>query len=309
MPSWQSYVADPFLRLQVKRKLAKVTDVEGARAIFIRRPPAPKDVSFIQNSVNGVYGEWALYGDNSLGTILYLHGGGYFTGSPQTHRAITGTYAKHQFRVFAADYRLAPEHPFPAALDDAIAVYKGLLESGVEPDRLAIAGDSAGGGLALSTLLAIKAAGLPMPVCALLFSPWTDLAATGDSITTNRRRDPMLVSHNMAQGATLYLNGEDPKNPLASPLYGDLSGLPPLLIQVGKGEILRDDSTRIADAATAAGVEVDISVWPNMPHVFQVSQFFIPEARQAMQQAIAFFISKLPLVENGSAEVMMMQNE
>jgi len=164
----------------------------------------------------------------------------------------------------------------------------GLLESGFAPERLSIGGDSAGGGLALATLLGAKAAGLPMPACALLFSPWTDLAGTGASLHTNRQRDAMLVSDKLHEGAGFYLNGADARNPLASPLYGDLAGLPPLLIQVGDTEILLDDSTRLADAARAAGVTVDLKIWENMPHVWQVSQFFLPEAREALDEAAAF---------------------
>jgi monoterpene epsilon-lactone hydrolase len=288
MASWQSYIADPILRVRVKRKIAKAKTVEDARSIFTRQMPPPSGVVFSSDSIGGVSGEWAKSQTTSIGGMLYLHGGGYFTGSPKTHKAISGTYAQNGLEVFSADYRLAPEYPFPAAIDDALAAYKGLIDFGFSPEKLIIAGDSAGGGLALATLLMAKSLGLPMPSCAILFSPWTDLAATGDSLKINRRRDPMLVSSSMIDGANLYLNGCDPRNPLASPLYGDFTGLPPLLIQVGKGEILRDDSTRLAVLAREAGVKVDISIWPNMPHVFQVSQMFLPEAKVAMKQAADF---------------------
>ena len=163
-----------------------------------------------------------------------------------------------------------------------------MINSGIPPAKLAIAGDSAGGGLALATLLAVKQAGLPMPACGILFSPWTDLAGTGESLVTNRDRDPMLVSERLREGGDIYLNGADPKNPLASPLYGDLTGLPPMLIQVGDGEILRDDSTRLATRAKAAGVTVKLEIWQNMPHCWQISQGFMPEARQALSQAAGF---------------------
>jgi len=288
MASWQSYVADPILRLQVKRKLAKAASADDAKAAFTHPLPAPRGAVFAPAEIAGIAGEWVEAGGAPAGTLLYLHGGGYFACSAFTHRSITAAYATRGLRVFAPDYRLAPEHPFPAAVDDALAVYRGLLSSGIAPETLAIGGDSAGGGLALATLLGAKAAGLPMPACALLFSPWTDLAGTGASLQTNRQRDAMLVSEKIHEGAAFYLNGTDARNPLASPLYGDFAGLPPMLIQVGDTEILLDDSTRLADSARAAGVTVDFKIWKNMPHVWQVSQFFLPEARAALNEAVAF---------------------
>jgi acetyl esterase/lipase len=288
MASWQSYVADPVLRIMVKRKLEQAQNADDARRAFAHRPPAPRGATFTAGSLGGVPGEWVGAGGVEAGTLLYLHGGGYFACSPFTHRSVTAAYATRGLKVFAPDYRLAPEHPFPAAVDDALAVYRALLDGGIAPGTLAIGGDSAGGGLARATLLGAKAEGLPMPACALLFSPWTDLAGTGASLQTNQKRDAMLVSGKLREGARFYLNGADPMNPLASPLYGDFSGLPPLLIQVGDTEILLDDSTRLAAAARAAGVPVDLKIWPNMPHVWQVSQFFLPEARTALDEAAAF---------------------
>jgi acetyl esterase/lipase len=220
--------------------------------------------------------------------LLYLHGGGYFACSPQTHRSITGAYAIRGLSVFAPDYRLAPEHAFPAALDDALAVYREFAGQ-----DFVLGGDSAGGGLAVATLLAAKSAGLPMPAGAILFSPWTDLAGTGASVLANHRRESMLFGPRMKDAAEIYLQGADPKNPLASPLYGDLAGLPPLLIQVGEPEILLDDSTRLAERACAAGVAAEITIWNNLPHVWQVSQVFLPEARQALDQAAAFARARL----------------
>jgi len=163
-----------------------------------------------------------------------------------------------------------------------------MLARDVAPANLVVAGDSAGGGLALALLLAAKDAGLPMPAAAMVFSPWTDLAITGGTITTNLKRDSMLAGNTMADGAGMYLNGADAKNPLASPLYGALSGLPPLLIHVGEAEILRDDAVRFADRAEQAGVPVDLSVWTNMPHVWHLFQSFLPEARLALDQAASF---------------------
>jgi epsilon-lactone hydrolase len=292
MPSWQSYLVHPILRFTVKRKLAHSTTHHAARAAFNKPLPAPRGARFVPDSIGGIPGEWAQSDHTGAGTLLYLHGGGYFACSPRTHRSITGAYALRGFSVFAPDYRLAPEHPFPAAVHDALAVYRAMLER-VPPRRLAIGGDSAGGGLALATLLAAKAERLPMPACALLFSPWTDLAATGASVKVNASRESMLYGPRLTDGAEIYLNGADPRNPLASPLYGDLAGLPPLLIQVGEPEILLDDSTRVAERAQALGVVVDLTIWDNLPHAWQVSQDFLPEARQAMNQASAFAVAHL----------------
>jgi monoterpene epsilon-lactone hydrolase len=292
MPSWQSYVVHPILRFYVKRKLAAALTLQAARGSFNHPMPAPRGARFSPEAVGGIVGEWARSEKPGTGTLLYLHGGGYFACSPQTYRSITGAYAIRGLQVFAPDYRLAPEHPFPAALEDALAAYRGMLER-IPAASLALGGDSAGGGLVLALLLAAREEGLPMPACAVLFSPWTDLAGTGASMKINAERESMLVAPRVAEAAEAYLNGTDPKNPLVSPLYGDLSGLPPLLIQVGAPEILLDDSTRLADRASAAGVAVELTVWENLPHVWQVSQLFLPEAVQALDQAADFIKPKL----------------
>jgi acetyl esterase/lipase len=288
MPSWQSYVLDPLLRVQVKRKIRKARDITAARAALGRPLPPLRGATYREGAVGGVAGEWVEAGGVPAGTLLYLHGGGYIACSPLTYRSLTGAFAIRGFRVFAPDYRLAPEHPFPAAVDDGLAVYRAMLETAGGAGNLCIAGDSAGGGLVLAVLLAAKAAGLAMPACALLFSPWTDLAITGPSVTSNFKRDSMLAGNLLPDGAAYYLNGADAKLPLASPLYGDLTGLPPLLIQVGDGEVLLDDSTRLAAAARSAGVTVEIKIWEKMPHVWQLFQSFLPEARVAMDEAVSF---------------------
>jgi acetyl esterase/lipase len=287
MPSWQSYFIQPVLWFQVKLRLILSNSAHEAREAFNHHPPVPHGAHFTAATLGGVPGEWAEAAGEAAATLLYLHGGGYCACSPQTHRSITGAYAIRGFKVFAPEYRLAPEHLFPAAVEDALAAYKALLET-TPPGQLLIGGDSAGGGLALATLLAAKAQGLPMPAAAMLFSPWTDLAITGDSIRTNAGHDNLLHAPKIAEGAAIYLHQSDPKNPLASPLYGDPAGLPPLLFQASADEILRDDSTRMAEHARAAGVRVEITIWPNMPHVWQAIGFFLPEARQALDQAAAF---------------------
>jgi acetyl esterase/lipase len=288
MPSWQAKLVDPMLRLQVKRKLGKARDAAAVRKAFGAKMPVPRGATFTADVVGGIVGEWAQSGGVPAGTMLYLHGGGYIACSPQTHRPITAAYANRGIKLFTPDYRLAPENPFPAAVDDALAAYRGLLDKGIAPATLAIGGDSAGGGLALATLLAAKAAGLPMPACAIVFSPWTDLAITGGTVTSNLKRDPMLHGKTLPDGAAFYLNGADAKNPLASPLYGDLSGLPPMFITVGESEILRDDATRFAARATSAGIAVSLKIWDGMPHVWQLFQFVLPEARTAMDDAATF---------------------
>jgi acetyl esterase/lipase len=288
MPSWQSYILDPVMRWQVKRKLARAKTPAEARAAFGGAMLVPKGATYTPAMLGGVAGEWVRTGGAVFGTMLYLHGGGYFSCSAKTHRPVTTAYALRGLTVFAADYRLAPENPFPAALDDALAAYRALLDSGVAPEKLTLAGDSAGGGLALALLLAAKDAGLPMPACAAVFSPWTDLAITGTSVQVNRRRDALLDGRRMGEAADFYLNGADARNPLISPLYGDLAGLPPLLIHVGEPEILLDDSVRLAAAARQAGVPVTLKVWDNTPHGWQLAQGFLPEARASLDEATAF---------------------
>jgi len=288
MPSWQSYLLNPSLRVAVRRKLAGARSVEAVRSAFKGGMPVPKGARYVPDVVGGIAGEWVSSGGVPAATMLYLHGGGYMACSPATHRPITAAYANRGLRLFVPAYRLAPEHVFPAAVDDALAAYRGLLAAGTAPAGLALGGDSAGGGLALATLLAVRAAGLPLPACAIVFSPWTDLANTGESLRSNLRRDPMLVGNTMNDGAAFYLNGAEATNPLASPLYGELEGLPPLKIQVGESEVLLDDSRRFADRAAVAGVKVDLQIWAGMPHVWQIFQALLPEARQSMDAAAAF---------------------
>jgi monoterpene epsilon-lactone hydrolase len=292
MPSWQSYLIHPFLRLYVKRRLARAASAGAARALLGTPMPALPGASFTPDHLGGVPGEWVNGQAPPEATLLYIHGGGYFTRSPQTHRSITSAFALRGFAVYAPDYRLAPEHPFPAAIDDALAAYRALIAQ-TRPERLAVAGDSAGGGLALAMLLAAKAENLPLPACIILFSPWTDLACTGASLLTNAERESMLYAPRITEAAAVYLDGADPQNPLASPLYGDLTGLPPMLIHVSECEILLDDSTRLAGRIRAAGGRVDLTIWPNLPHVWQVSQILLPEARESLDQAASFAKSTL----------------
>lgn len=227
--------------------------------------------------------------DAPVRTILYLHGGGYYFCSPRTHRAITfGLAPRADADVFSLDYRLAPEHPFPAALDDALAAWRALLASGIRADSAVIAGDSAGGGLALATLVALRDAGDPLPAGALLFSAWTDLASTGASMHDNDGTDPMFRGDVFSRIAPMYLGDTSATHPLASPLYAELRGLPPLFLRAGSTEVLLDDTRRVAARARDADVVVDCAIWPDMPHIWPIYAPFMPEARRVLDEAARF---------------------
>jgi monoterpene epsilon-lactone hydrolase len=220
--------------------------------------------------------------------VLFLHGGGYITGSPTLYRHILWRFASAaKARIAAIDYRLAPEHPFPAALDDAVAAWHGLLADGADPGRSAVLGDSAGGGLALALALRLKDEGAPLPAAVVAISPWTDLAITGESCR-NDAGDPMLKSDCLEPFAAQYLGGADPRHPYASPLYGNPAALPPTLIQVGSDEILRDDSVRMAERMREAGCDISLEVWPRMPHVWHAFAPAMPEASRAIARVGAF---------------------
>jgi monoterpene epsilon-lactone hydrolase len=289
MTSWQAHVAVWVVKRRVKRKLRDLRDYREARRVLKPDPyTVHPSVKISRGEVGGVPGEWVEGPTAAEKVLLYFHGGGYFGCSAETHRSITVAFALEGFRVFGANYRLAPENQFPAAVDDAVAVYRGLLGAGVTPERIVVAGDSAGGGLAVSMMVALRQARVHLPAGAVVFSPWTDLAATGDSIRTNAKRCAMFHGPDIAPSARYYLGETDPRNPLASPLYADLTGLPPLLIHVGADEVLLDDSTRLAERARAAGVRVELKVWPVVPHAWQLATGRIPEAAQSLREAAAF---------------------
>jgi acetyl esterase/lipase len=255
--------------------------------------PLPADIQCSKIDVSGVPGEWFnAPGADSSRVVLYLHGGGYVIGSIDSHRELVARRSRASgARALAIDYRMAPEHPFPAAVDDAVAAYRWLLAQGVAPAGIAIAGDSAGGGLTLAALVALKQAGVPLPAAGVCFSPWVDLEGIGESMTARDALDPMVHKDGLVAMASMYLHGADPRTPLAAPLYADLSGLPSLLIQVGTAETLFDDSTRIAARARAAGVDVTLEECNDMFHVFQVFAM-LPEARAATDRAGAFIREK-----------------
>jgi monoterpene epsilon-lactone hydrolase len=234
--------------------------------------PLPPDVRVEPVDANGVAAEWTTTPEaDPARAILFLHGGGYISGSIDSHRHMIAQAGREaRARTLALGYRLAPEHPFPAALDDAIAGYRFLLAQGFAPRNIAIAGESAGGGLAVATLVSLRDAGAALPACTWCSSPWVDLAMTGDSMTAKAAVDPLIGKAYLTELAAAYLNGADPLNPLASPLYADLRGLPPILIQVGSAETLLDDAVRLAGAAGAADVRVTLEVWPDMIHAWHL---------------------------------------
>jgi monoterpene epsilon-lactone hydrolase len=252
----------------------------------------PRGTLISQQTLGGVPAEWVESLRSGVqGYLLYLHGGAYAIGSPQVYRNLAAQLARRcAMRVITIDYRLAPEHPFPAARDDALAAYRGLLDLGVAPQDIIIAGDSAGGGLTLACALAIREAGLPLPAGLICLSPWTDLTGSGDSMSRNAGTEVILSPAKIAVYASWYLNGADPRSPQASPLFADLKGLPPLLIQVADIEILFDDATRLAAAAKRAGVDTKLQVSPGLWHVWQLYAGQLPEADDALRR-IAHFVS------------------
>ncbi len=253
--------------------------------------PLPDGLEVEPARIGGVAGEWvrAKGVRRNDAALLYLHGGGYAIGSPRSHRHMLAPLsADAGVPVFCADYRLAPENKFPAAVEDGVAAYKGLLDSGIAADRLAIAGDSAGGGLTIATLVAARDKGLPLPACAVVFSPWVDLSLGGESHRARARRDPIVQKPGIDAMALGYLGDADPKTPLASPVFADLKGLPPLLIQVGTEEALHDDAVALKARAEAAGVEVSFESWGGMVHVWHAFHPILAEGRDALARAGAF---------------------
>ncbi len=243
---------------------------------------------------SGVEAEWITApGARADRVLLYFHGGGYVLGSVKSHwDLIARLSAASGFRALALDYRLAPENPFPAAVEDATAAYRWLLAQGIEPGQIALAGDSAGGGLTAATLISLRDAGTPLPAAAAMLSPWVDLEATGESFETRKDVDPMVRRHMIIGMAETYLAGKaSTRDPLAAPIHADLAGLPPLLIQVGDHETLLDDSRSFADKARTAGVDVTLETWDEMIHVFQLFASELDEGSRAID-AIGAFLRK-----------------
>lgn len=300
MPSWQSSLLNMTLRRVVKNRIKGFKtffEVRNLTETLAAKLTLPKNVSVRPVDINGVQGEWishALANRNKV--ILYLHGGAYCLGSPRTHRDLTWRLSQAaEARVLVPDYRLAPEHKYPAAVDDAVTAWIWLLEQGYKPENMAISGDSAGGGLAMATIVKLRDLGYALPAAMALMSPWTDLSQTSESRVRNKDADPMLPADQEYRVVDAYVGDHDPYDPLISTVYADLTGLPPLMIQVGSTEIVLDDSTRVAAKARESGVEVCLEIWEKMPHVFQMFAFNLPEAQQAIDKLGSFLMRHLAM--------------
>jgi monoterpene epsilon-lactone hydrolase len=254
-----------------------------------------RNVQVVPVHADSVPAEWLIPKDSLADcALLYFHGGAWFMGSTATHRGLVSYLAYESgVRALSINYRLAPENPFPAGLEDCIASYEWLLESGISPQKIVVAGDSAGGNLTLALLVALRDADKPLPAGAVALSPVTDLALTGESLITRAHLDPILSNIGSNSIIPDYITAYDPHHPYISPLYADLRGLPPILIHVGDHETLLDDALRFGECARAAGVDVQTVVWPEMFHVFQIFVPLLPEARQAIAQIATFIRSHL----------------
>ena len=300
MASLRGHLLNAAIRYAGKRRLAAVqltpANIVASRARMERlgdraalRPPLTRHV----DELGGVFTEWTRVGGPARGVILYCHGGGYIVGSPRAYRGLAGRLAAlTQCDVAVIDYRLAPEHVYPAAPDDALAAYRALLARGIDPASIVFAGDSAGGNLALVTLQRARAQGLALPACAVLLSPGVDCTFTSESFVDNQKRDAMLLLANLLVLRGLYVPSPQwYTHPEVSPLFADFRGFPPLFLQAGMSELLRDEATRAAHKAHQAGVDVELELWPETPHVFQLAPF-LPEATQALDQIVKFIVAR-----------------
>jgi len=287
----------------VRAHLAKhpaPADIASRRAQYDRAErvfKTPAEVTVEPVRAPQAAAEWLVPpGARTDAAVLYLPGGGYVIGSPRSHRHVAAAIAAAAgISALLPDYRLAPEHPFPAAVEDATAAYGWLMARGIAPGRIVVAGDSAGGGLTVATLLALRDRGQPLPAAGVCISPWVDMTCSAASYTTRAEADPMVRRDGILEMARAYLAGADAKTPLASPLHADLRGLPPLLIQVGSDEVLLDDATQLAGQAKAAGVDATLEVWQDMIHVWHWFLPMLDEAERAVAGIGAFARSRLGL--------------
>ena len=276
-----------------------ISDRRHGFEMLVKQIGGDTKANVVPLSAEDVPADWVTAPDAAEdAALLYLHGGAYVVGSTTTHRELAARISlAAACKVLIIDYRLAPESPFPAAVDDAASAYRWLVSQGFDPARLAIAGDSAGGGLAVATLVSLRDSGVPLPACAVCISPWVDLECTGESMVGKASVDPMITRQGLLESAALYLDGARPHSPLAAPLYADLYDLPPLLIQVGTSETLLDDSTRLADRARAAGVQVELDQWEEMIHIWPIFAPVLPEGQQAIDR-IGEFVRRARAVKS-----------
>jgi acetyl esterase/lipase len=300
MSKEQQSQLDAILRQGGLDTAADVASVRAAFNALMAQVPVPADVLQKPIEIGGVGGiEVTIPGNESERVILYFHGGVYVIGSAATSVPLVGDLVRRTgVKAITLDYRLAPEHPYPAAVEDARAAYEGLLAQGMDPGQIVLAGDSAGGGLAVATLLASREAGLPMPSCAFLMSPYADLTLSGETLTERQSLDPILTHEGLRVRAPEYVAGANASDPLISPIFGDLSGLPPLLIQAGSHEILLSDALRLAARAATTDVAVTLDVTPGVPHVFQGYAGLLDEAGAALDRASDFMKAHLAYSPN-----------
>jgi monoterpene epsilon-lactone hydrolase len=291
-------------RKQLAEKLARPADtgslsIEEMRAAFAEMMDTFPVPARVQATSTVIAGRRAVIVEPeesaSPGTILYFHGGSFMLGSPETAMSLTANLVvRTGIRAISLDYRLAPEHPYPAGINDAVAAYRALLDEGSDPQSIAFAGDSAGGGIAVGACLLERDAGLPLPAAVLTFSALLDATLTGTSMTTKEGVDPFLTREGLLSSGQAYLAGQDPREPLLSPaVCADMTGFPPLLLQVGTNELLLDDSTRLAQRALDAGVDVTLDVTADVPHVFQAFAGTLDEAGEALDRAALFLTQRL----------------
>jgi monoterpene epsilon-lactone hydrolase len=298
--SWQSGLVNTGLRL-VKRHLAK-KDFQGAQAFFGRMNKSALNAKIPAGSmqedacIGGVNCVWVI-SEAALSSdtvVLYFHGGAFMSGSPRTHLDPARRLSESSgAKVLMVDYTLTPSAVFPSQLNEAVAVYQGLLDEGSTSERIAFAGDSAGGNMTLAVMLLLQRKNMALPAAGLCFSPWADLSHSGNSISGNAKADPMLPLNVLADAAAVYAGDASLEDPLVSPVFADYSGFPPLLVYAGSTEILLDDAVRIKEQAELAGVEVVYQIWHKQPHAFTGIAQFLPEGRQALQQAGAFLKDRL----------------
>jgi epsilon-lactone hydrolase len=301
MPSWQSSFFDRYLRIAKPRAVEAETDIAELRRQYAylsdRFGAVPRGTEAEPTALGPVKGEWVKIGKPAPGRlILYFHGGGYIAGSPETHRALVAKLAHAaEATAFSAAYRLAPEFVFPAAVRDGIDAYRQLMARGYSPQSIVLAGNGSGGGLALSVLLAIRNAGLPMPAACATMSPWADLSLSGWSVMQNAKNDTGLNWELLFVSARHYLKRTSPADQYASPVFASFKDFPPLMVHAGSLEMLRDDASRIGDRAADAGVPVSVEIYDGMQHVFQANSH-VPEARVSLQRLGQFIRTKTPTV-------------
>jgi len=306
MPSIQSTFVKYAMRAMRQVSLSYLDDIERMRKEHdkaLARLSAPKELNYEEIELPNCSAEFCRSKNNSSPkVILYLHGGGFVLGSARAHRALVGKIVDQSgIPALSVNYRLAPEHPFPAGLNDALSAYRYLLDQGYSPQSIFVMGDSAGGGLALSLLLKLKEVHLPQPLGAVVLSPWTDLTLSGESLESCQKNDPILLAEHAGNWAKAYYGELAPDSPLVSPLFGDWTDTAPILVQVGTAEILLDDSRRLGERAAADGAKIWVDLWEAMPHVWQFAWAYVPEAQQAIDK-IARFLAILSEKEAPKAD-------